>query len=433
MEFTKPRGTRDFLFDEMQERKEAQSILRNIFENYGYREVKTPLFEELKLFTTKSGEEIVDQLYNFKDKSNRELTLRPEITAPIARLYLNELEKTAIKPIKLYYYGSCFRYERPQKGRFRQFWQFGCELIGANSPQGEAEVIALCNDAVNSLGITTADVNINHLGIIRGLFKHFNITEETQRELMVVIDKGDKDLLKESLSGDNPVIDNDELNQILLQLIDLVGDKSILNKVENLIKDYAETQESFNQLKELVNLLESFEVENYTLNLGVARGLDYYTGIVFEIYVPELGAQKQICGGGSYSLIKVFGGKEVESTGFALGFDRLMNALDELCEKKEKKSHLDIYVAPISDNVSAKAYEITQNLRRNNIKADVDLNARKFKKLINYANKINVDKIAIIGENDLNDGKITIKDMKSGNQELIDVDNIVDRDRKSVV
>ena len=242
---------------------------------------------------------------------------------------------------------------------------------------------------------------------------------------MVVIDIGDKDLLKESLSGDNPVIDNDELNQILLQLIDLVGDKSILNKVENLIKDYAETQESFNQLKELVNLLESFEVENYTLNLGVARGLDYYTGIVFEIYVPELGAQKQICGGGSYSLIKVFGGKEVESTGFALGFDRLMNALDELCEKKEKKSHLDIYVAPISDNVSAKAYEITQNLRRNNIKADVDLNARKFKKLINYANKINVDKIAIIGENDLNDGKITIKDMKSGNQELIDVDNVV--------
>lgn len=110
---------------------------------------------------------------------------------------------------------------------------------------------------------------------------------------MVVIDKGDKDLLKESLSGDNPVIDNDELNQILLQLIDLVGDKSILNKVENLIKDYAETQESFNQLKELVNLLESFEVENYTLNLGVARGLDYYTGIVFEIYVPELGAQNK--------------------------------------------------------------------------------------------------------------------------------------------
>ena len=110
MEFTRPRGTRDFLFDEMRRRKKAESTLRNVFENYGYQEVKTPLFEELKLFTTKSGEEIVNQLYNFKDKSDRELTLRPEITAPVARLYLNELEKTSTKPIKLYYYGSCFRY-----------------------------------------------------------------------------------------------------------------------------------------------------------------------------------------------------------------------------------------------------------------------------------------------------------------------------------
>ena len=342
MEFTRPRGTRDFLFEEMEERKKAESTLRHIFENYGYREIKTPLFEELKLFTTKSGEEIVDQLYNFKDKSDRELTLRPEITAPVARLYLNELEKTATKPIKLYYYGSCFRYERPQKGRFRQFWQFGCELIGAKSPQGEAEVIAMCSDSIEALGITGADVNINHLGIIRGLFKHFEVDVKTQRELMVVIDKGDKDLLIESLSGDNPIISNDELNQILLKLIDLVGDKNILDDVNELIKDYEEPQEAFNQLKELVELLDCFNMTNYTLNLGVARGLDYYTGIVFEIYVEGLGAQKQVCGGGTYSLIKVFGGQEVESTGFALGFDRLMNAIEELTEKEKTKSHLSL-------------------------------------------------------------------------------------------
>ena len=426
MEFTRPRGTRDFLFEEMRERKQAESTLRNIFENYGYQEIKTPLFEELKLFTTKSGEEIVDQLYNFKDKSDRELTLRPEITAPVARLYLNELEKISSKPIKLYYYGSCFRYERPQKGRFRQFWQFGCELIGAKTPQGEAEVIALCTDSINALGITTADVNINHLGIIRGLFKHFEISTETQREIMVVIDKGDKDLLIESLSGENPVIDNDELNQILLKLIDLVGDKSIISDVEELIAPYDEPKEALEELKELIALLENFHVENYTLNLGVARGLDYYTGIVFEIYVPELGAQKQICGGGSYSLVKVFGGQEVESTGFALGFDRLMNAVEELTDKKELPPYLDIYVAPISDDVRDKAYEITQLLRRNNIKADVDLNGKKFKKLMNYADKIGVEKIAIVGAKDLEEGKITVKDMISGNQELVDLDHIVE-------
>ena len=425
MEFNKPRGTRDFLFDEMRKRKEAESTLRNIFESYGYQEIKTPLFEELKLFTTKSGEEIVDQLYNFKDKSNRDLTLRPEITAPVARLYINELQKTSTKPIKLYYYGSCFRYERPQKGRFRQFWQFGCELIGAKTPQGEAEVIALCSDSINAMGITTADVNINHLGIIRGLFKHFNISTETQREIMVVIDKGDKDLLIESLSGKNPVIDNDELNQILLKLIDLVGDKSILSEVEELIKPYDEPQEALNELKELIELLESFKVDNYTLNLGVARGLDYYTGIVFEIYVPELGAQKQICGGGSYSLIKVFGGEEVESTGFALGFDRLMNAIEELTDAEELPSHLDVYVAPISVEVRPKAYEITQLLRKEGIKTDVDLNGKKFKKLMNYADKIKVPKIIIIGANDLSENKVTVKDMNSGNQELIDIDNLL--------
>lgn len=426
MEFTRPRGTRDFLFTEMRERKEAESTLRNVFENYGFQEIKTPLFEELKLFTTKSGEEIVDQLYNFKDKSDRELALRPELTAPVARLYLNELQKTTAKPIKLYYYGSCFRYERPQKGRFRQFWQFGCELIGAKSPEGEAEVISMCNESLESLGITPADININHLGIIRGLFAHFNIDTKTQREIMVIIDKGDKELLKESLVGDNPVIDNEELNNVLLNLIDMVGGKEILPDIEELVKPYDEPQESLAELEELVKTLDSFGVDNYTLNLGVARGLDYYTGIVFEVYIPELGAQKQVCGGGTYSLIKVFGGEEIESTGFAFGFDRLMNAIEELNGEKELKPYLDVFVAPINDETRQKSFEITQTLRKNGIATDVDLNRKKFKKLMNHANNINVGKVVIVGKKDLDEGKVTVKDMNSGEQELVSLDSLVD-------
>ena len=426
MEFTRPRGTRDFLFTEMRERKEAESTLRNVFENYGFQEIKTPLFEELKLFTTKSGEEIVDQLYNFKDKSDRELALRPELTAPVARLYLNELQKTTAKPIKLYYYGSCFRYERPQKGRFRQFWQFGCELIGAKSPEGEAEVISMCNESLESLGITPADININHLGIIRGLFAHFNIDTKTQREIMVIIDKGDKELLEESLVGDNPVIDNEELNNVLLNLIDMVGGKEILPDIEELVKPYDEPQESLAELEELVKTLDSFGVNNYTLNLGVARGLDYYTGIVFEVYIPELGAQKQVCGGGTYSLIKVFGGEEIESTGFAFGFDRLMNAIEELNGEKELKPYLDVFVAPINDETRQKSFEITQTLRKNGIATDVDLNRKKFKKLMNHANNINVGKVVIVGKKDLDEGKVTVKDMNSGEQELVSLDSLVD-------
>ena len=397
-----------------------------VFENYGFQEIKTPLFEELKLFTTKSGEEIVDQLYNFKDKSDRELALRPELTAPVARLYLNELQKTTAKPIKLYYYGSCFRYERPQKGRFRQFWQFGCELIGAKSPEGEAEVISMCNESLESLGITPADININHLGIIRGLFAHFNIDTKTQREIMVIIDKGDKELLEESLVGDNPVIDNEELNNVLLNLIDMVGGKEILPDIEKLVKPYDEPQESLAELEELVKTLDSFGVDNYTLNLGVARGLDYYTGIVFEVYIPELGAQKQVCGGGTYSLIKVFGGEEIESTGFAFGFDRLMNAIEELNGEKELKPYLDVFVAPINDETRQKSFEITQTLRKNGIATDVDLNRKKFKKLMNHANNINVGKVVIVGKKDLDEGKVTVKDMNSGEQELVSLDSLVD-------
>jgi histidyl-tRNA synthetase len=426
MEFTKPRGTRDFLFEEMRNRKKVESILRKTFENYAYQEIKTPIFEDLKLFTTKSGEEIVEQLYNFEDKSGREIALRPEITAPVARLYLNELQKTA-KPIKLYYYGSCFRYERPQKGRFRQFWQFGCELIGAKSPEGEAEVITMCNDSLEKLGINSAEIHINHLGIIRGLFKHFNIDSKTQRALMVVIDKGDKELLKNSLQGSEAIIDNDELNGVLLKLIDMVGNKTIFSEIQKLISKYSETEDSLNEFEELITTLESFKVNNYILNLGVARGLDYYTGIVFEVYIPELGAQKQVCGGGTYSLIKVFGGEEIESTGFAFGFDRLMNALNE---KNEEKSIIDAYVAPISNETRQTAFKITQTLRSSGIPTEVDLSRKKFKKLLNHANNLKVKNVVLVGEKELKNNQVTIKNMDSGDQELVDIDSVVDYIKK---
>lgn len=432
MEFVRPRGTRDFLFEEMRQRKEVENTLRKVFENYGFGEVQTPLFEDLNLFTTKSGEEIVDQLYNFTDKGGRELTLRPEITAPIARLYLNEMQKTA-KPIKLYYYGSCFRYERPQKGRFRQFWQFGCELIGAKSPEGEAEVIAMCSNAIEELGISTAEFNVNHLGIIRGLFAHFNIDEQTQRKIMIVIDKGDKKLLEESLIGDDPVIkDNPEINEVLFKLMDMVGDSSIIKDIRELVSPYEEAHEALAEFEELIKTLESYQVFNYKLNLGVARGLDYYTGIVFEVYVQGLGAQKQVCGGGTYSLIKLFCGEEVVSTGFALGFDRLINAIEELTGKKELEPRITAYVAAISESTRGKAFEITQKLRLSNIPTDVDLSRKKFKKLLAYADKIGVKFTVLVGERDLEDNKVTIKNMDTGEQELVAIDDVADYIKKEI-
>ncbi len=431
MEFTRPRGTRDFLFDEMKERKIVENTLREVFENYGYGEVKTPLFEELKLFTTKSGEEIIDQLYNFKDKSNRELALRPEITAAIARLYINELSKTA-KPIKLYYYGSCFRYERPQKGRFRQFWQFGCELIGAKSPEGEAEVIAMANESIEKLGIDSAEIHINHLGIIRGLFAHYGIPDEKAREVMIVVDKGDKDLLKESLTGQDAIIDNKELGQILLKLIDMVGSSDIYEDIKRLVEPFDECLKPLTELKELITTLKSFGVENYKLNLGVARGLDYYIGIVFEIYVPELGSQKQVCGGGTYNLIKLFGGEDVVSTGFAFGFDRLMDGIEASGNLPEIGPKVDVYVAPISAETRQLSFNIAQRLRQEGIATEIDLSRKKFKKLLSYANNLGVKQTILVGTNDVQNKQVTVKNMETGNQELVNIKDIVDYIKENI-
>lgn len=430
MEFTRPRGTRDFLFDEMRERKKCEILLRKVFETYAYQEIKTPLFEDLLLFTTKSGEEIVDQLYNFTDKSGREIALRPEITAPVARLYLNELQKTA-KPIKLYYFGSCFRYERPQKGRFRQFWQFGCELIGAKSPEGEVEVIAMAEQSLEELGIDTAEIHINHLGIIRGLFKHFNIGTETQEKIMTLIDKGDKKLLHEMLFEVNdPLVKNFELSEILIKIVDFVGKDEILGDVESLIGDYNEASEALTEFKQVITHLKSFKISNYKINLGIARGLDYYNGIVFEIYVPELGAQKQVAGGGSYNLVELFGGENVASTGFAFGFDRLIHAIESKKEKEienqTEDSIIDVFVAPISNDVREKSFEIGQVLRNNGISTEIDLSRKKFKKLLNTANKLNAKYVILVGKNDLENNSVTIKDMASGDQELVAIDSIID-------
>ncbi|MBV1768142.1 MAG: histidine--tRNA ligase, partial [Methanobacterium sp.] len=407
MELSRPRGTRDFLFEEMKQRKVVASTLKRIFENYAYQEIKTPIFENLSLFTQKSGEEIVDQLYNFKDKGDRELALRPELTAPVARLYMAHMQKSP-KPIKMYYYGSCFRYERPQAGRFRQFWQFGCEMIGGKSPEADAEIIAMASHSLKELELEGFEIHLGHLGILRGILDEKNIPGKTQDHIMGLIDKGDPEFLQEFLQEveiDTPTC------EILLNIIEMKGGPAILDEVKEVLKSRDKSLKALNQLEELLETLAMFQMDDYVLNLGIARGLDYYSGMVFEIYVPSLGAQKQICGGGTYNIIETFGGEKIESTGFAFGFDRLMAALISQKKDLNLKVAADIFVAPISPKTRGAAFEIAQKLRYEGIATEVDLGRRKLKKLLSYADNLGVKKVVLVGERDLEEGKLTIKDM----------------------
>ena len=405
MKITKPRGTRDFLPAETTRRRYVENIMREVVKNWGYSEVITPTFEYLDLFTLKSGEGIVGELYNFTDKGNREMTLRPELTAPVMRMFVNEMQVTP-KPLKLFYFENCFRYERPQKGRFREFWQFGVELMGSSKPYSDAEVIALASSMLSAAGIK-GSLHVGHLGIIRHILSALDT--EQQGKIMRFVDK------KEDIGLDNYLEEINapaNLRRNLLELICLTGEDAV-KKARTITGEIPE----LDTFEELLVLLDAYGVE-YEIDFGIARGLDYYTGMVFEIYAEGLGAQNQICGGGSYQLIKLFGGGDVPSTGFGLGFDRIM----EICkiEPQEQKN-----IAVIAMDITRFEAIKVANKLRDFVPVHIDLMGRNFKSQLSHANTIGVDYVVIIGEQEIETGKVTLKDMETGNQVLMTVEEVI--------
>lgn len=405
MKINKPRGTRDFLPEDTRKRRYIENKLRQTAKRWGYNEIKTPTFEHIELFTLKSGEGILGEIYNFKDKGDREIALRPELTAPVIRLYVSELQR-APRPIKLYYFDNCFRYERPQKGRFREFWQFGAEVIGSPRPEADAEVIALACRMLHEAGVD-GELHVGHLGIIRTLFE--GLDTDTQGQIMRLVDKKDDKGLEDYLEE----IDADiEMRQKLFELIGLTG-SSAVDEAKALLGGIEELE----TFQTLLELLDTHGLD-YTVNFGIARGLDYYTGMVFEIYSSGLGAQNQVCGGGSYRLAQLFGGKEVESTGFALGFDRVM----EVCMIEPPAE--DRAVVVCFDETRKEGMRIADSLREHLI-VDVDVMGRSFSAQLKFANTVRARWAVIVGEDEVAQGKVALKDMESGKQELLDPEELI--------
>ena len=407
MTVNRPRGTRDFLPEDTARRKYVENIMRNIVCNWGYSEIITPTFEYLDLFTLKSGEGIERELYNFMDKGGRAMTLRPELTAPVMRLYVNELQSFP-KPLNLFYFENCFRYERPQKGRFREFWQFGVELIGSERPDADAEVIALANALLKSVGVS-GYMKIGNLAVIRTLLR--GLEPEIVSKIMRLIDKKEYAGL-EALIEEIGV--EAQLKFNLFKLIKLEG-RYITPQVKETVGNIPELVAFEKTLK----LLDAYGVD-YFLDFGIARGLDYYTGMVFEVYADGLGAQKQICGGGSYQLIQLFGGGDVPSTGFGIGFDRIM----EICTLVNPAPKKVVLISKPETHLEA--IKLATELRKY-LPVRIDLMERNFKTQLSFANTINADYVIIVGENELGAGKLTLKDMISGEQELLTLGEIIEK------
>jgi histidyl-tRNA synthetase len=402
MTVSRPRGTRDFLPEETARRRHVENTMRQVVANWGYREVLTPAFEHLDLFTLKSGEGIIGEIYNFTDKGGRELALRPELTAPVMRMYVNGMQASSM-PRKLFYFENCFRYERPQKGRFREFWQFGVEVIGGKTPHSDAEVIALAGEMIGACGIA-GDIHVGHLGVIRHILRELNT--EAQTGIMRFVDKKDYTALDNYLAEINAPAD---VRERLHELINLGGDNSTAG-ARNIVGDLPE----LDVFDRLLILLDAYGVD-YSVDFGIARGLDYYTGMVFEIYAEGLGAQKQVCGGGSYQLIKLFGGGDVPSTGFGIGFDRIM----EICKLVPEKVPEVVVIA--TDDTRPEAAAIAKQLRKA-VPVYLDIMERSFRNQLAYANSIGANYAVIVGRKELEAGKITLRDMGTGEQAMTTVE-----------
>ncbi|WAC04356.1 MAG: histidine--tRNA ligase [Methanoregula sp.] len=402
----KPRGTRDFLPDEMETRRSIEWRLRDVARRWGYREVCTPEFEDLELFTMRSGEGIVEEMYVFEDKGGRKLALRPEITAAVIRMYVNEA-KVAPKPIRWCYYADCFRYERPQKGRYRQFWQFGVELIGADTAFADAEVIMLAADMLNATGVSY-DLKVGHLSLLKNLLHGLGLT--AQRQIMAHLDKRNFDELEATIrtlqkTADDPHL-LDDLGNNLKNLIEARTLDEVLG-ITGMIPE----QERIGQT---LDLLDAYDVK-YSLNFGIVRGLDYYTGMVFECFAPNLGAENQILGGGAYRLAHLFGGDDAASCGFAIGFDRVMVSLGDL--KHEK----DTVVAVIcTDEGRKRALEVARAFRAAGIRAEMDLMERGLGAQIAHASK-SADFAVVIGRRETEQGNVTVKNLQTGEQKIMEL------------
>jgi histidyl-tRNA synthetase len=382
-----------------------------MFKRYGYEEVETPAFEHLELFTKKMGANVVKQLYAFQDKSGRRLALRPELTAPVARLYISQL-KSAPKPLKLFYFGSCFRYEEPQARRWRQFLQSGVEIIGSTRPEADAEIVALTSDIVRELGLSNCDLRIGHVRLLREVLTRAGVKGDAQDPIMRAIDSRDEKRLRDELSRASI---GKQAEELLRSLISLRGGVEALDKAEKLLGDLPKAREAVQNLRQILKRVQLFGIRDFRVDLGIARGLEYYTDLVFELYVNGI----QIAGGGRYDeLIELLGGEPCPAVGVGFGVDRIAQALIKQGVEIPFE-RLDCMVLPVGEEMVGEALKIAGELRRAGFSADVDLMGRSLGKAIAYANARKAEFAAIVGAKDLETGKITLRNMHTGEQRRV--------------
>lgn len=412
----KQKGTYDVYGNTGKKIVYLENLLKALMEKYNYEYVRTPLFEASDLFHRGVGEtsDIVSkETYDFTDRGNRNITLRPEGTAGVVRSFIeNKMYARTEQPIKTWYYGPMYRYERPQSGRYREFYQFGVEVFGTNDPMIDAEIISIPVNFYKLLGLKGIKVNINSLGDAE--------SRKNYRDALIEYFKPHINTLCEDCKTrflKNP-----------LRILDCKVDKEteILKNTPSIL-DYL-NEESKKHFENVKKYLEALDIE-YVVNPKIVRGLDYYTNTVFEVEanVEGFGSQNVLCAGGRYNnLVETIGGPSTAGIGFALGFERLLTALDYENINVIEDDGIDVYIIPMSENEKQKSLNVTNNLRMNGFKVDMDYLNRNIKSNFKQADRLNSKFVIIIGEEEIKTNVATIKNNHEKTEEKIEFDKLVE-------
>lgn len=407
------KGTQDVLPSDSYRWQFIESKMIKTAELFGFREIRVPVFEHTEVFSRNVGDTtdvVQKEMYTFSDKGGRSITLRPELTAGVVRSSIENGLVYGALPEKVCYIGGCYRYEKPQAGRLREFHQFGVECIGAASPAADAEVILLANQVLTNVGVENIALKINSIGCPecrkdyeKALKEYFNAHTDELCDTCI-----------------------DRLSRNPMRILDCKS--PVCSKIaENapLVTDYLcnQCEEHFTKVKAH---LDSAGLK-YTVDPHIVRGLDYYTRTVFEFVSGEIGAQSTVCGGGRYDrLVKQMGGNDTPALGFAIGLERLLLLLNNSNVSIPQGKKCDIYIVPMGESASLKATEICNTLRADGFEAQTDICSRSLKAQMKYADKIGAKFTTVIGDNELVSGKTVIKNMNNGETKEVSIKNLSD-------
>ena len=415
---------RDLLPKDAEMMRHVEQVSREVSKLYGYDEIITPVLESYELLAAKTSEEIRERMYTFKDLGNRKVALRPEFTASIARLVANKL-KNEPKPMRLFSVGSLYRYDEPQYGRFREFWQSNYELFGSARPEADAEILTLTNNLLKKLGLKNYRFKIGHTGILRGILTQERLNDEKQNSVRQLLDKK---LWTEALAVAREAGVSQKCLKTLESLLETKGEDAfqVLAQIRDNVQDYETALAAVDNLWTILELIQdSGEQLEVLVEAGFARGLEYYTGMIFESYVP--GLDVALGGGGRYDkLIQLFGGEPIPAVGVAQGIDRIVLALTKQEVTQETAKERSVVVISVKDESMAKALELSAMLRNKGLPVEVAVMGRSISKALADADRRGAAYAVIVGPKELEEEKVVLREMKKSTQRTVPISSLTE-------